>query len=163
MVVKNGLSRLAEQCLSQQTFDNFFPRIQNDNGNDVDLLPGYGFVKFDPYCDRWEPINSTRGVKHLLPLGHESPSTIPSDFIDRVKALLLVPETLPPEIEVEQVYQKNDIVDIVSGPMTGHVGTYHMRRNRGWAEVVVAPFGIEMKAIVKFHQLRLKGRVALAA
>lgn len=163
LVIKSGLSKVAEWNLANQGFENFFPRIKSLLGHEVDLLPGYAFVSFDPRTSRWQSVNATRGVMHMLPRGHEVPSPVRGDFVERVKRQLAEDCFVDVATETEIFYRQGDAVQIVSGAFAGFAGTYHQKRNKGWAEVITECFGHPMKTVVKLHQIKPQDCAALAA
>jgi transcriptional antiterminator RfaH len=76
----------AEKELTNQGFEVFFPKarvaiIKAGKRDTIirPLLRGWGFVEFDEKRDRWQPINSTRGVARLLcvPSGNGFPIPMP--------------------------------------------------------------------------------------
>lgn len=150
IALKPGLGRLAEQCLGQQGFTTFFPRLDGR-----DLFTSYAFVQFE-MGDPWEAINGTRGVRHLLPLKCEEPVALDAGFIDGLREMLLEIDRPPPE-PVTQAYAKGDMVAIVSGPLSGYKGLFVARRNRGWAVVSTHIFGASTEVIIRPHQLKLVG------
>lgn len=162
MTIRPMMSSIAEAALLRQGFSCLFPKIKVENRS-TELFPGYGLVEFDrldPDCN-WEDIRSTRGVRGLLPLGHEKPLSIPEDFVRHVMQHLEDLEA--PAVAVEHSYARGDVVEILSGPLAGFGGEYLARRNKGLAEVEVALFGNVIKASVKTHQMRPARQDALAA
>ena len=151
--LKPGQGRIAEGCLGQQGYRTFFPRVDGR-----DLFTGYGFVQFSLDDDAWQAINGTRGVRHLLPLGHEDPLPVAGGFIDMVREMLLS-KPLPADA-IAPSYRVGDSLRIVSGPLVGYTGSYVTRRNRGWVCVSVNIFGHKTQVLVRPHQLALVAEMA---
>ena len=85
------------------------------------LFPAYIFVSFSVEEQRWRAINSTAGVKHLLPIHGEIPQALPLGFVEELQrvrnncAEKLIAATGP--------FIANDVVRILVGAYQNMVGT----------------------------------------
>lgn len=78
---------VAARHLRQQGFEYFLPTFDRTYRGRKDvalrpLFPGYMFVAFDQYADRWTPILSTIGVKALFLKTDGSPKPLPPRTIN---------------------------------------------------------------------------------
>ena len=83
--------RVVEQ-LRQQGFETFFPccsrirrHARRENVVQTALFPRYLFVAFDIETDRWQAVNGTLGVSHLICHG-EQPMMLPDDVVPNLRA-----------------------------------------------------------------------------
>lgn len=85
---------LALSALGEQGFTTFCPRTWKTVRHarklidrKVPLFPGYLFVALEPEPRQWRPINSTRGVRHLIADEGGWPRWLPDGFVEQLSAL----------------------------------------------------------------------------
>ena len=158
--VHPGQERVAATHLEQQAYGAFVPTYTPDGKTKtgkgrtrLPLFPGYIFAMFDIAFDRWQPINSTRGVMHLLPLNRETPLPIPTEFVERIMARVEAGDFEPEELEdILSIYTKGQEVQIVGGPLAGFPGTVAKRRGKA-LELLVLIFGRATPATVSVEDV----------
>lgn len=118
----------AMRNLEHQGFEVFNPKYELRRVRrgattvvDVPLFPGYLLVAFDQAAQwHWRVVNSTLGVKGLLPLHSDNPLPLPLSAVQElvswqasVELQALVGDWAP---------RRGEIVEIVSGPFFGFTG-----------------------------------------
>jgi len=160
--VHPGMENIASKHLEEQAYGAFVPSHIPDGKTKtgaerakLPLFPGYIFVKFDIAFDRWQPINSTRGVMHLLPQGRETPLAIPSEFVDRIQARMQAGDFKPAELtDILKALTPGDQIQIIDGPFAGFPGSFEKLRGRG-LELIVMIFGRATPVLLEPRQVRL--------
>ena len=75
-------------------------------------FPGYVLLQLDLNAPGWARVNSTRGVRHLLPIHLERPVALPKGFVE---ALMAKPDDEHVLIE----YGQDEVVRLLVGPLAG--------------------------------------------
>jgi transcription antitermination factor NusG len=84
------------------------------------VFSGYLFVLFDvDGARRWQVINSTLGVVHLLPLHSEDPQPLPPGFVEQLREQQF---SVPALVDHINVFAKDELVRVLSGPFLSRVG-----------------------------------------
>lgn len=85
-----GLTR-ARTNLERQNFPSFMPmrpkserRAGKTHSVKRPIFPGYLFVQIAPDRREWRQINSTLGVARLVSLDRQTPTQVPSDFMEQL-------------------------------------------------------------------------------
>ena len=81
------------------------------------LFPSYLFVHMNVRAVRWQAINSTLGVKHLLSQ-NERPLALPGGFVDSLRAAATVDGTVNSMLTLKS----GDRVEIIAGPFASKIG-----------------------------------------
>ena len=159
---KPGRAPYANGNLVDQGFETYLPVLTVGEHTEL-LFPNYVFIEFDRAADNWQSINSTRGVRRLLPLHLELPEAIPDGFVDALKARIEADEQKyrEPKSPLPRLY-KGDTVAIVMGPLLGFEAVITVaKHDRIRAEVSL--FGTKVEANIFRHQIELVRRAQLAA
>ncbi len=159
--VHPGQERVAVENLERQAFGAFVPSYlpegKTKTGQErarLPLFPGYVLVQFDIAFDRWQPINSTRGVMHLLPQGRETPLPIPSAFVERIRDRMEAGDFDPEEVEdILALFTPGLAVEIIDGPLASFPAVVKMQRGRQ-LELLVSLFGREVPTTVSVESLK---------
>ena len=116
---------LAVAQLERQGFVVWLPRVKQiiRHARQVKsvwrpLFPGYLFINLDLETARWRAINGTVGVKNIVSCGR-TPSVVDSEFITALKASESFDGFVDASNDSLKPGQK---VEILSGPMAGHIG-----------------------------------------
>lgn len=76
--------------LVKQGYAAFLPRIERELPDRTravaPLFPGYLFIRFNRVMDRWRPIVSTPGIRHLFGVSPEMPIPLPPGVIEAMVA-----------------------------------------------------------------------------
>jgi transcription antitermination factor NusG len=113
------------------------------------MFPGYLFVQMDVARQRWQAVNNTRGVRHLLPLTYERPVPLAADAM----GWLARQEQDFGRIVVGRVLQ------ILSGPYRGtEVAAQSVDEKRQIINAIVALFGRPLVVSLGFHAVRALDR-----
>jgi transcriptional antiterminator RfaH len=153
-----GGQSLALLHLLRQGFQAYVPMMRQRRGAEtiaVPLFPGYVFINLNLDVEPWSRVNGTRGVVHLLPSHVESPSPLPSGFIEELRAL--VEGGTWDDLSLEQLlasYAPGAEVRIASGALTDQTGVI-ISRKRDRVDVLVSLLGRETMVRVKPAQLEL--------
>lgn len=114
---------MAREHLRRQSFRTLYPTERRKRlvrralvEFESPLFPGYFFVTFNVECDRWQSINSTRGVKRLMCTGDATPLPLSRRAVDTIISQCAEP------IAAHSGYEAGGRVRIVEGPFTDHVG-----------------------------------------
>lgn len=148
---KPGKLLLAARNLARQNFIFHVPLMQSlDKAGRPrwrPLIPGYLFVTFHLYRDRWEHIFHTYGMKRVMVDGAEVPIPIPPAamhaFLEPDVEVDIKPPPIPP-----QPIEKGATVDIISGPLEGHRGICTFS-SAGRVKLLLAVMGGELEIDVK--------------
>lgn len=98
-------------------------------------------------------VTEARGIDHLLPAGHETPSPIRSSHMDVFFEQVVRGDFVEHPDDAPQLwFKKDEKVFVTSGPFTGHVGRF-VRANRGAFVLKITFFGTELEAMFKGHQV----------
>lgn len=146
--VHPGCELVAARHLEEQAYGAFAPTFTPEGKTKEGkpfarkpLFPGYIFAKFDIAFDRWQPINNTRGVMHLLPQSRETPLPIPTSFVERIRDQVEAGDFEPEQLEdILKEFVPGLPVEIVNGPFFGFPGVVSRRKGKV-IEVEVALFG----------------------
>ncbi|WP_066564114.1 transcription termination/antitermination protein NusG [Sphingobium sp. TKS] len=83
--------QLGQSHLERQNFRCFIPRFQTTRRQArrsvtvmAPLFPGYIFVEFCPTRDRWQSINGTMGIKHLVGASQGRPTPMPASAMNAI-------------------------------------------------------------------------------
>jgi len=131
-----------------------YPEIKHD-GYYRAVLPGYVFVKLWDCDEDFSRVNETQGVSKLLPNHLVRPIAVPQNWMNEFERRLCYGDF---EIKVESNdvlpwFDKNEIFGIISGPFTGHKGTF-VRKIKGAVEATIAFFGRQLTVELKGHQIQ---------
>src|SRR5678815_3118441 len=91
---KSGQDQTAVENLARQSFAGFYPTIKIEREvrgritrRVEGLFPGYVFVRLSLTADRWQAINSTRGVAGLVSFRKDgTPSPVPKGEVEMLQA-----------------------------------------------------------------------------
>lgn len=88
------------------------------------LFPSYLFVAFDLAEDPWVTVNLTRGVRRLMPVHAEQPSSIPADIIEALQAQADDLGILDVGDAIETVIRHvpGSLLKVLEGPFQSFVG-----------------------------------------
>lgn len=140
--------------LERQKFEVFCPlwRRKVDGKNRIDpLFPGYIFVKFDVRRKKWQSINGTRGCKRVMCMDPERPSKISTEFVEelmRMDGIEVIDE------EIERVFTAGDRLQILAGPLAGHIGKC-VATAAGRVTILLHLLGGENRVSLKSHAVEL--------
>jgi transcriptional antiterminator RfaH len=152
---------LAREQLGRQGFEAIFPtevRRRVVRRCLVSLIqplfPSYIFVAFDRSRDRWQAVNSTRGVRRLMCTPAEEPIAVPDDVAARIREGCREPLREPEAVVA--LFARGDRVRVRSGPFAGHVAPV-TREDDGLGRVAVllAFLGRQQEVYVGAAQLEL--------
>lgn len=140
---------VAEENLKRQGFQPFNPKCYSERitrGRRVlterCYIPGYIFVRFDSVNDRWEAINSTRGIKSLMYAASEKPAPIREAvmqvLLDRCNGDVVKAEDL--DLAISRVIPIGALVKVTEGPFEGFVGPVKWNHNER-VKVMLSLFG----------------------
>ena len=106
------------------------------------LFPSYLFVSLDVHAQRWWPIKSTFGVRHLI-MENERPKPVPAGIVE---------ELIAATNDDGHVDLRNDIkigqnVRMMSGPFFNLVGRLERLDDRGRVAVLLSILGGERLVI----------------
>ena len=145
---KPGESRLAFDHLARQSFMPYLPEL-----NSKLLLPGYIFVAFDIDRDEWRPINSTTGVKKLLPVHREIPIAMPDEFIPDISGVIAQGGIDEDGIaQLRNKYVRGQEVKITGGAFAGHTARY-VKSQKKVVELLLYLLGAEVVVQVGLSQV----------
>lgn len=116
---------IAIENLMRQSFEAYCPMIQRRvrharRTSEVlrPLFPCYLFVRIDPDCQRWRPIESTYGVRSLVRFGDQL-GFVDNAFIESIKAREVDGAIAKPA----DPYRPGQQIRIAGGPFEGLVAT----------------------------------------
>ena len=115
-VSKQGRETLARRELERQSFEVYLPMYVPLTGKRIrPFLTSYLFISLDPDNERWRAINSTFGMRHVLPFG-ERPRAISSTIVDGIKEREIDGLVrLPPKVACK--FKKGDHIAIKGNPV----------------------------------------------
>ncbi len=146
----NGL-RLAETHLARQGFETFAPwRLETSRrGRRIrslrrPLFPGYLFVRAGGGANHWRAVQGTRGVARLLLRDARNPGTVPSGFVEALRARCDGEGRLaaPPDLA------RDDRVRVIAGPFADLVGRIEEMDGAGRVGLLVSMMGRDLRATV---------------
>jgi transcriptional antiterminator RfaH len=119
--------RCAQTNLRHQQFEVFAPTYpdiviirRRKIPAEKPVFNGYLFISFDvDGARRWQVINSTLGVIHLLPMHSEDPQPLPPGFVEELREQEFA---LPELVEHITAFAKDELVRVMSGPFLAKVG-----------------------------------------
>lgn len=121
--------KTAEFNLKRQNFISFFPTLIDRRAKKVEpLFKGYGFVYLDLDTQHWTPINSTRGVVHLVPRNRDRPIPFKQGFVE-----LLIendPITINDFVDLLEDIKPGSTVEVSEGLYRGDKATVVSIKNR---------------------------------
>lgn len=121
--------RTAEFNLKRQNFDYFFPSLIDKKLNKTDdLFKGYGFVRLDLRHQHWTPVNSTRGVVHLVPKTRDIPIPFRPGFVESL--IENDPVTINDFVDIMEEIQPGSMVEIADGLYRGDRAVVSSIKNR---------------------------------
>lgn len=160
VATKPNRERSAEANLSNQGYDIFFPIAEKirRHARRVDivrrpLFPGYLFVQFDPATTAWRAINGTVGVRHLL-MNNGRPQSIHGNFIKAIKLRISASGVIS---EDAPVYKEGEKVELMSGPMQGHLATIFSADENGRIKILLAMMGGEVISTIAVEDIQKAG------
>lgn len=122
-----GRDRTAQEHLRRQAFSVFLPVIL-ERDRESPLFPGYLFVALDLH-QRWEAVNGTRGVTHLLPHFAERPAPVREGYVEALRARAEAGEfDLRAACEVSLGYVRGEEVEVISGALAEKRGTFQWQK-----------------------------------
>ena len=136
----------AAECVSQQGYTVFLPRVLQYNGRGAHrlalakpLFPSYLFVGIE---SRWRPLLSTFGVAAVIMVG-ETPGVVPPAVIEQLRARLDVDGfvRLPKR-------QRGDRVQIMHGPFAKRTGLYRGMTARDRVRVLLSVMGGQTSVLI---------------
>ena len=153
--------RLAVENLDRQSFEAYCPQLQKIlRTRGVPrvvlrpLFPGYIFVRADPEDKKlWRPILSTYGVRQLVRLGENCPSSIDPRFI----AALRTREVEGAVVRPPSPYQVGQDIRIAGGPFDGLVATILQIDDKERLVVLMDLLGQAVRSRIHSHQVRPAG------
>jgi len=127
-----GRESFAAGHLERQGFTAYLPRCRQQRRHArrttqvlAPLFPRYLFVRVDFARDRWQSINGTHGVHHLVCMG-DRPSAVPDGVVEAIRAR----ETedgmidLPQDPLLGQTFAPGETVKITAGPLADQAGLF---------------------------------------
>lgn len=134
---------LAAWHLQNQNFAVFAPRLQKTirharqfRSVSVPLFPGYLFARIDIVHDRWRAINGTFGVRSLVMSG-DRPLPIPEPAMAELRRQFANQGEQAP-------LRPGDLVEIVSGPLSGLVGKLQQLEGSARVRVLMDLIGAQI-------------------
>lgn len=122
-----GRDRTAAEHLRRQAFSVFLPVVL-ERDRTIPLFPGYLFVALD-LRQRWETVNGTRGVTHLLPHFAERPAPVRRGYVEALQARAEAGEfDLRAAYETSLGYVRGDEVEVLSGALAEKRGTFQWQK-----------------------------------
>lgn len=116
---------LALENLSNQGYKCYLPMIRVEKivhkqiqVQKAPLFPRYLFINFDFESKSWTPIQSTRGVSHLVKFG-QSPARIHDELVQHIYSRERLTES-----KIQLLYKKGQTLKIVKGPFAGFDSLY---------------------------------------
>lgn len=149
-----GLAAAAIDNFERRDINHHYP-THNVAGKIEPLMRGYALVQLPHDRDVFAEVNYLRGVSRLLPFHSEMALKIPVKWMRDFEAQLsqnLFDIQVEPETKLPW-FNRNEILAIISGPFSGHTGTFVQVR-KGAVEVDVTFFGRQMTVPLKGHQVQ---------
>ncbi len=116
------------------------------------LFGPYVLVAFDAERDRWQSINSTRGVDHLLPVKSCYPVPLPTGYIEELRQRETDGEFMPSAaVQVTMQYlPEGSEVFVVKGMWSSFFGTVDkpQKGDPDGLPIFLALFGRETRVII---------------
>ena len=151
---KSSRERIAEENLQRQNFHTFLPLIHNTRHkrgswqtHAEPLFPGYLFVSLDFDSQNIAPIRSTRGVLGILRFG-AAIAEVPTTLVETLQAL-----GVPASQQPEQLFQKNDQIEIIDGPFAGLKGIVNQQTGVERVVVLLELLGRHNAVTVTTHHI----------
>ncbi len=127
-----GRENFAAGHLERQGFATYLPLYRRQRRHArrttlvlAPLFPRYLFVQADLARDRWQSINGTHGVHHLVCMG-DRPSPVPDGVVDAIRARAADDGVieLPPDPLCGQTFAPGETVKITAGPLADQAGVF---------------------------------------
>ncbi len=133
--------------LTNQGFTTYLPHISIDKRHrgrwqrlrEV-LFPGYLFICVDPSHQSLAPVRSTQGVQDLVRVAGR-PVAVNEQIIHQIRAREAALEAQP--VAMSRRLIPGELVAIVSGPLAGLDGVFHMAESDKRIQVLVRILGGE--------------------
>lgn len=152
-----GMTSFAEAQVSTQGYETYSPRLLEDKEH---LWPNYGLVRCGDNAINYGRLNSTKGVKRLLPLHCEEPIPLRDALVQALRDHVGHLGSLASAEAVLREYAEGENVRVDSGPYSGLVGTFQKRR-RGCLQLLMIAFGAPRVVSVPLQNIA-QGRRELA-
>jgi len=152
-----GMTSFAEKQVSGQGYETYSPRIREDGEH---LFPNYGLVRCGDHAVNYGRLNSTKGVKRLLPQHCENPIPLRDGMVESLREHVGVLGSLAAAEGVMREFVEGEEVRVDSGPYCGLVGTFQKRR-RGCLQLLMIAFGAPRVVQVPLQNIA-QGRHELA-
>ena len=104
--------------LEDQGFQTFLPiykRRRKGKWLVGPLFPGYLFINLNLRDSYWKSVNGTRGVKRIMCMDPESPSPVPTLFMETLMSSEYIED-------LEKVFSPGDKLQLTDGPFKGNIG-----------------------------------------
>lgn len=138
---KAGLGGWAEKNITEQGYETYTPRIVGADGKSSEnLFSRYLLVHCGDHMENYRRLNSTRGMKKLLPVHLEEPIPLPRGYVDELRQRMGLLSTLETAEEVTKEFLPGQEVEITLGPYAGMKGTFQERK-KGLARLVMFAIG----------------------
>ncbi len=127
-----GREKFAAGHLDRQGFTTYLPLCRRHRRHArrttvirAPLFPRYLFVQADLARDRWQSINGTHGVHHLVCMG-DRPSPVPDGVVEAIRARETAEGVieLAPDPLFGQTFDKGEAVKITAGPLAEQAGLF---------------------------------------
>ncbi len=102
------------------------------------LFPNYLFVSLDVHVQRWWPIKSTYGVRHLI-MENDRPKPVPSGVVEE----LIAATNEEGHVDLRDNVKIGQNVRLMSGPFFNLVGRLERLDDRGRVAVLLSILGGE--------------------
>lgn len=109
------------------------------------LFPRYLFVNFGDIAGRWQPINSTIGVSHIVCQG-TSPMEVPGEIVDTIRARENDKSLV--DLNTLDNFQVGDKVQVTAGPFDEHVGLFQGHDDKQRVTLLLSLMGRDVRVRV---------------
>jgi transcriptional antiterminator RfaH len=139
---------VAQQHLSEQGFDVYFPRFKKmrRHARKVEevlapLFPRYLFLGIDLEVDQWRSIQGTRGVSYLL-VTDDQPAVVHSGIIQGLKDQENAEGLVP--VDSMAFFAKGDRLRVLDGAFKDYVATFEKMDDKQRVQLLLHCLGREM-------------------
>ncbi len=153
--------RTAEEHLTRQGFECFFPRafnvqrrLKREKPRIEALFPRYLFIRAAIGVQDLSPVRSTRGVSRVVRFGTQL-ARVP-DWVIRSLHSMMDGETgliqlAPPRLE------RGNVVEVLDGPLAGLKAIFQQMDGKHRAVLLMSLLGREQRVTVPSAELRIAG------
>ncbi len=148
---------IAEENLRRQSFETYFPRIQQARryrgkwSSVVEpLFFRYIFIRLNMGRENIAPIRSTRGVTRLVSFGG-NPATVPDALIEALK------RSADPQTGIHlpdrALFEPGEEVRVLDGPLSGLRGIFQQAQGEDRAIILLDFLGKSQRVCIPLNQL----------